>query len=956
MDNAVLTAARVTIGGSAGDILAATDAFGITSSFAAGVLNLTGSASPAEYQTVLRSVTFRNSNLLNPPTTTRSAQFQVDDGTGLITPPVTRQITLSAVNDTPVITGVNATAANYSEGGAAAVISSSLVLTDESVISATVQITGNFASDDVLSYTASFGSIVSSYDPLSGLMTLSGAGSVANYQSALRSVKYSNTNNNDPSALTRTITFLVTDASSVVSAPVTTNIPFLAVNDAPVLSGLEPASQSYTEEQSPVTVTDLISITDVDNATIASATINISVNFNTSDRLSFTDFGTITSAYNATTGVLSLTGVAPVADYITALRSITYHNVNTVNPTTATRTIRFTVNDGALASAFATRTIAFTAVNDAPVLGGVPATDVTFAEAPPVSSPQVANLISITDLDGPSIASAQVAITKNLVAAEDVLSFTPVTGITGSYDASTGIATFSGVRPATDYVTILRSVRYSNSNTAMPSPLTRTVSFTVSDGGLNSNTVNRNVVVSTKETVTTVEETPFSFSVLGYSAAVNSTIDLSSIVITATPAHGTANVDNSTGIITYTPDPQFSSGSGSPVTPADVVKFTMKDNNGVLSGVVTYTINVTLINDPPSFVPGTDITVLEDAGALTFNAWATNINDGDPFISQTTTFTVTTDNPGLFQTAPAINGTTGNLTFRSKSNLFGTATVSVTLTDNGSSTLPNINSSDTKTFTITVQSVNDTPVANGDTYSTSSVAPLSASVRTSDVENDSRTLSPTPAVPPAHGTVVLNANGTFTYTPNSSYTGPDSFTYEVCDNGTDNGLPAPRCAQAVISITVNPVNPDWNIVGNNSIQLAPNSFILTQDLLNQQGAIWNKNPLDLRYSFDLTLQAIFSAEGVVKDTTGADGMVFVFQRDFTPPPLDVPDLPIYARGVYGGNLGVGNITPSFHVEVDTWMNSDQTNGNHQNDPWYDHISVSTNGDVWTYVGAPVLQS
>jgi hypothetical protein len=49
---------------------------------------------------------------------------------------------------------------------------------------------------------------------------------------------------------------------------------------------------------------------------------------------------------------------------------------------------------------------------------------------------------------------------------------------------------------------------------------------------------------------------------------------------------------------------------------------------------------------------------------------------------------------------------------------------------------------------------------------------------------------------PVNGTLFNNGNGTFDYTPNPNYSGPDSFVYEICDRG---GL----CDTAAVSITVN---------------------------------------------------------------------------------------------------------------------------------------------------------
>ena len=55
----------------------------------------------------------------------------------------------------------------------------------------------------------------------------------------------------------------------------------------------------------------------------------------------------------------------------------------------------------------------------------------------------------------------------------------------------------------------------------------------------------------------------------------------------------------------------------------------------------------------------------------------------------------------------------------------------------------------------------------------------------------------TPVVAPTNGTLVLNADGSYTYTPNAGFIGQDSFVYEVCD-----GLIPEQCEQATVTITI----------------------------------------------------------------------------------------------------------------------------------------------------------
>ncbi len=129
------------------------------------------------------------------------------------------------------------------------------------------------------------------------------------------------------------------------------------------------------------------------------------------------------------------------------------------------------------------------------------------------------------------------------------------------------------------------------------------------------------------------------------------------------------------------------------------------------SATQTFTITVTPVNDAPSFAVGTNQTVPEDAAAQTVNPWATAISAGPADeAAQTLTFNVTGNtNAALFSTSPAVSPT-GVLTYTPAANTSGVATITLSLSDNGSNTPPDVNISAAQTFTITVDAVNDAPV------------------------------------------------------------------------------------------------------------------------------------------------------------------------------------------------------------------------------------------------------
>ena len=148
------------------------------------------------------------------------------------------------------------------------------------------------------------------------------------------------------------------------------------INDAPVVTAGN--SVGYTENGSPALINNSITVSDVDSGNLSGATVAISAGFTAGDLLSFANQNGIAGAYNAATGVLSLSGTATVAQYEAALRSVGYSSTsNTSTANSASRTISWVANDGGALnnlSAPATSTITITSVNPTITLSAPTAT------------------------------------------------------------------------------------------------------------------------------------------------------------------------------------------------------------------------------------------------------------------------------------------------------------------------------------------------------------------------------------------------------------------------------------------------------------------------------------------------------------------------------------------------------------------------------------------------------
>ncbi|MEA5582347.1 DUF4347 domain-containing protein [Nodularia harveyana UHCC-0300] len=418
--------------------------------------------------------------------------LSLTSGTGYIVgtaTPITGTITNDDVlNQSPVVTTTGAPL-SYIENATIA-IDPALAVSDvdsANLASATVSITSGFvAGEDILSFTTQNG-ITGSYNSNTGVLSLTGAATVANYQTALRAITYTNSSDS-PNTTPRTISFQVNDGS-LDSTTVNRNINVTAVNDAPELTTTG-SPLSYTENAT-IAIDPALAVSDVDSANLASATVSITSGFVVGeDILSFTTQNGITGSYNNNTGVLSLTGEATVANYQTALRAITYTN-SSDSPNTTPRTISFQVNDGDLNSIAGTRNVIISTVNGAPevTITGSPLSYIENATT------AIDPAITVSDVDSANLASATVSITSGFVAGEDILSFTTQNGITGSYNSNTGVLSLTGAATVANYQTALRAITYTNSSDS-PNTTPRTISFQVNDGSLDSTTVNRNINIT----------------------------------------------------------------------------------------------------------------------------------------------------------------------------------------------------------------------------------------------------------------------------------------------------------------------------------------------------------------------------------------------------------------------------------------------------------------------------
>ena len=220
--NGDISSATVTIGGFiTGDTLTVGTPGGIGVSFSNGTLTLSGIASTTAYQTALQSIDYSFNPTNGDPTgggshNSRTIDWVASDGNTPNGTSNTGTSTLDEVHVAPTVT--TSGTVTYAEGGSAVVLDPSVTATDPdsggNFVGASVTISGVLPTDS-LNFVNQNG-ITGSYNPGSGVLTLAGSSSIANYEGALSSVTYSNSgdptdSNTDNS---RTVSWVVNDGAA----------------------------------------------------------------------------------------------------------------------------------------------------------------------------------------------------------------------------------------------------------------------------------------------------------------------------------------------------------------------------------------------------------------------------------------------------------------------------------------------------------------------------------------------------------------------------------------------------------------------------------------------------------------------------------------------------------------------------------------------------------------------
>ncbi|WP_268206902.1 tandem-95 repeat protein [Vibrio alginolyticus] len=492
---------------------------------------------------------------------------------------------------------------------------------------------------------------------------------------------------------TDSFTYIVT--SGGVSESTTVNVDVTPVNDAPVATN----DNAVTDEDTPVTIDVLPNDTDIDGDTLS-----------------------IQSA-----SVPEAQGTVEIVD-----GKLVFTPAENFN---GDAEITYTITDGALTDQ-ATVNVTVNAVNDAPVVESSIADQALAEDFTPYSIDLNTAFSDVDNVDGDLSFSVSGNSNIQVAIVNGIATFTP----TADWNGSEAL-TFTATDPSGESVS-------------------QTVNFTVAP-----------VADIVADNATVVEDTPTIIKVLG-----NDTFEGDDKVVSLDtnngPANGTVSV-NLVGSVTYTPNDNYH-GTDS---------FTYIVTSGGVSESTTVNVDVTPVNDAP--VATNDNAVTDEDTPVTIDVLPNDTDiDGD---------TLSIQSASVPETQGTVEIVDGKLVFTPAENFHGDAEITYTVTD-GALT-------DQATVNVTVNAVNDTPVVESniaDQTLAEDFTPYTIDLNTafSDVDNVDGELSF--SVSGNSNIQVAIVNGIATFTPTADWNGSEALTFTATD-------PSGESVSQTVNFTVAPV-------------------------------------------------------------------------------------------------------------------------------------------------------
>jgi endonuclease G len=334
---------------------------------------------------------------------------------------------------------------------------------------------------------------------------------------------------------------------------------------------------------------------------------------------------------------------------------------------------------------------------------------------------------------------------------------------------------------------------------------------------------------------TTAEDVPGNITLNAVSASASPTF---TYTIVTPPAHGV--LSGAGPVFTYTPAQDFNGDDS----------LTFKVNDGSHdSNTSTANITVTEVNDAP--VATEDAASTNEDSHIDLSAIDLASNDSAGPANESLQLLTVTSVSARANTHGTVSFANGIVTYTPGANFNGAASFEYQVCDNGNTNGSPDPQCSTGVVNVTVNPVNDAPSANSQSVTTNSNTPVAIPLTGNDLETATADLVFEVTVNPAHGSL-SGTGANRTYTPNTNYSGPDSFQFTVRDTG-DGSATSLTSTPATVSITVNDtvaptINAPANVTVNTGAGATTCGVVVTETQLGTATATDNAGSVSIARS------------------------------------------------------------------------------------------------------------